>query len=221
MEEIITIVLALLTLLIIFCMYKMLDKRGLYFSLILMTLIAFVLSFKITYVFKMNVNVGIIPLISTFTILYIFLIKYNNKETKNLILISLISNISISLLLVIMNYFIPAVKETISINLQGTFQYNYKILIIYPIAILISQFVTIKLFSLLKSIQDNIIISVILTYIITGLIYTVGFYALAYIYILTTRDSLFLGISSYIIGIPITIINAIYVHILHSKKVIQ
>lgn len=221
MEEIITIVLALLTLLIIFCMYKMLDKRGLYFSLVLMTIISFVLSFKITYVFKMNINVGIISLISTFTILYIFLTKYNQKETKNLILVSLISNIAVSILLVIMNYFIPAVTETVHINMQGTFEYNYKILILYPIITLLSQFVTIKLFSLLKSIQINILVSVILIYIISGLIYTVGFYSIAYIEVLPTKYSLFLGVSTYIIGIPITIINAIYLHILHSKKVIQ
>ena len=111
--------------------------------------------------------------------------------------------------------------ETISINMQGTFEYNYKILILYPIIILISQFITIKLFSLLKEIQSNLIVSVVLTYIITGLIYTVGFYAISYIEVLPTKYSLFLGISTYIIGIPIAIINAIYVHILNSKKVIR
>jgi len=221
MEEIITLILVLLTLLIIFCMYKMLEKRGLYFALVLITIIAFVLSFKISYVFKMNINVGIIPLIATFTILYIFLIKYNVKETKNLILITLCSNIVVSLMLAIMNYFIPAIEETISINMKGTFEYNYKILILYPIIILISQFVTIKLFSLLKEIQSNLIVSVVLTYIITGLIYTVGFYAISYIEVLPTKYSLFLGISTYIIGIPIAIINAIYVHMLNSKKVIR
>ena len=221
MEEVITLILVLLTLLIIFCMYKMLDKRGLYFALVLITLIAFVLSFKISYVFKMNINVGIIPLIATFTILYIFLIKYNAKDTKNLMKITLFSNIVVSLLLAIMNYFIPAIKETISINMQGTFEYNYKILILYPIIILISQFVTIKLFCLLKELQDNLIVSIILTYIITGLLYTVGFYAVAYIEILPLKYSLFLGVSTYIIGIAITLINAIYIHELKSKKVFQ
>ena len=54
MEELIALILIVLTLLIIFCLYKMFDKRGLYFSLVIMDLIAFVLSFKITYVFKMK-----------------------------------------------------------------------------------------------------------------------------------------------------------------------
>lgn len=221
MEEVITLILTLLTLLIIFCMYKMLDKRGLYFGLVLISLIAFVLSFKISYIFKMNINIGIIPLISTFTIIYLFLLNYKKKETKNLIIITFCSNVAVAVLLTIMNYFIPAIAETISINMKGTFETNYKILILYPIIVAVSQFLTIKLFSLLTELQDNVIVSVVLSYIIIGLIYTVGFSALAYIEIIPLKYSLFLGISDYILGLPITIINAIYIHILHSKKVIK
>ena len=221
MEEIITIILVLLTLLIIFCLYKMLDKRGLYFGLVMLNLVSFVLSFKISYIFKMNINVGIIPLISTFTIIYIFLTKYNVKETKNLLLITLCSNVTVALLLALMNYFIPAIKETISINMLGTFKYNYKILISYPIIVLVSQLATIKLFELLRQLQDNVSVSIILTYIITGLLYTVLSYVLAYINILEMRYTLFLGISTYILGIAITIINIIFVNIINKKKVIK
>lgn len=221
MEEIIFIILLLLTLLTIFCLYKMLDKRGLYFGLVIMDLIAFVLSFKISSIFKMNINLGIIPLIASFTILYIFLAKNNDKETKNLLLITLYSNITTALLLIIMNYFEPAITETISINMKGTFEYNYKILIVYPIIVLLSQIATIKLYGLLNQIQENISISIFLTYIITGLLYTVVLYAISYINILKIQHSLFLGVSSYILGIVITIINIIFINILYKKKVIK
>ena len=221
MEEIITIILVLLPLLTIFCLQKMLDKRGLYFGLVIMDLIAFVLSFKISYIFKMNINIGIIPLISTFTVIYIFLTKYNAKETKNLLLISLCANITVSLLLAIMNYFIPAITETISINMKGTFEYNYKILIAYPIIVLISQFATAKLYGLLRLLQDNIMISMALTYIITGLLYTILLYLIVYLDILEIRYSLFLAISTYILGIAITLIHTFFVNILIQKKVIE
>ena len=194
MEEIILLILVALTLLTIFCLYKMLDKRGLYFSLVILNLITFVLTFKITYVFKMNINIGIIPFIATLTVLYIFITKYGYKENKNLLKISLYSNISAGLLLAIMNYFIPAIEETISINMQGTFEYNYKILIIYPFIMLLSQLITIKLYELVGKIQNNIPISITLTYIITGLLYTVIFYALSYIKIMELKFSLFLGV---------------------------
>ena len=73
MEEILLVILLLLALLTIFCLYRMLDKRGLYFSLVILNIISFVLSFKITYVFKMNINTNIITIIPTLTIIYFFI----------------------------------------------------------------------------------------------------------------------------------------------------
>ena len=213
MEEIITIVLILLTMLITFCLFKMLDKRGLYFSLVIMNLLGLVLSFKISQILTININIGIIPIIAALSIIYIFITKYGYKETKNLLLVSLYSNIAMSVLLIIMNYFIPAITETVSINMQGTFEYNYKILIVYPLIMLLGQYTVTKLYKLISSLQKNTSICITLTYIITGLIYTIVFYLLAYINIL--------GISTYIIGIPITLINLLLINYSTKKKVLE
>ena len=221
MGEIIFVVLILLTMLTIFCIYQMLDKRGLYFSLVITSILGFIMSFKIISIFKMNINLGIFPIIATLSIIYIFITKYGHKETKNLIYITLYSNIAVALLLAIMNEFIPAITETISINMEETFGYNYKILIIYPIIIALSQYLTIKLYKLIMTLQNNILVSIVLTYIITGIIYTVLFYITSYINILQLRYSLFLGISTYILGIPITIINLPMIKYLSKKKVIS
>lgn len=220
MEEIITIVLILLTMLVTFCLFKMLDKRGLYFSLVIMNLLGLVLSFKISQILTINMNIGIIPMIATLSIIYIFIIKYGYKETKNLLLVSLYSNIAMSVLLIIMNYFIPAITETVSINMQGTFEYNYKILIVYPLIMLLGQYTVTKLYKLISSLQRNTSICITLTYIIIGLIYTIVFYLLAYINILAISYSIFLGISTYIIGIPITLINLLLINYSTKKKVL-
>lgn len=220
MEEIITIVLILLTMLITFCLFKMLDKRGLYFSLVIMNLLGLVLSFKISQILTININIGIIPIIAALSIIYIFITKYGYKETKNLLLVSLYSNIAMSVLLIIMNYFIPAITETVSINMQGTFEYNYKILIVYPLIMLLGQYTVTKLYKLISSLQRNTSICITLTYIITGLIYTIVFYLLAYINILEISYSIFLGISTYIIGIPITLINLLLINYSTKKKVL-
>ena len=221
MSEIILIVLIILTMTITYCLYQLLDKRGLYFSLVIMNLVAFVLSFKITYLFRININIGLVPLIASLSIIYIFITKYGYKETKNLILISLYSNITAGILLIIMNYFLPAITETISINMQGTFEYNYKILIAYPIIISLSQYTVIKLYKLITSLNSNTSICVMLTYIITGLLYTIVFYILSYIGTINISNSLFIGISSYIMGIPITIINLLLINYITNKKVIK
>ena len=220
MEEIIILVLVFLSLLTILCLYKMLDKRGLYFAIVILNLIGFVLSFKITYAFKMNINTSIIPIIATLSVMYIFIIKYGIKELKNLIKITLYSNIATAILLIIMNYFIPAITETISINMQGTFEYNYKILIAYPLTMLISQLTLSKLYQLIYTLQSNILICISLTHIITSLIYTVIFCIVSYIDIIQIQYSLFLGISTYILGLVILIINIIFInYLVKSKKV--
>lgn len=221
MGEVILLLLIALTLLTIFCLYKMLDKRGLYFALVILNLLAFVLTFKISYVFKMNVNLGIISLIASFTVIYLFVIKYGYKEVKNLLKVSLYSNIAVALLLAIMNYFIPAITETVSINMQGTFEYNYKILIVYPIIVLLSQFVITKLYNLVSKIQNNIPLCISLTYIITSILYTIIAYLLCYIGIMDAKSSLFIGISTYILGLAITIIHIIFINYLANKKVIK
>lgn len=219
MGEIILIIFILLTMLTTFCLFKMLSKRGLYFALVIFNILGLIFSFKIAYIFKMNTNLSIIPIIASLTILYIFLTKYGYKENKNLIKLSLYTNIGSSILLAIMNFYIPAITETISINMEGTFEYNYKILIIYPLIVLISQYIVVNLYKLTNEIQNNINISVILNYIITALIYTVLYSVLIYINTIELKYSLFVGISTYIIGLPVIIINLIFINYITDKLV--
>lgn len=219
MGEIILIIFTLLTMLTTFCLFKMLSKRGLYFALVIFNILGLIFSFKIADIFKMNTNLSIIPIIASLTILYIFLTKYGYKENKNLIKLSLYTNIGSSILLAIMNFYIPAITETISINMEGTFEYNYKILIIYPLIVLISQYIVVNLYKLTNEIQNNINISVILNYIITALIYTVLYSVLIYINTIELKASLFVGISTYIIGLPVIIINLIFINYITDKLV--
>ena len=220
MTEFILIMIFLINTLLIYFLYKTLEKRGLYFAVVILSILSFIMSFKITSVFKMNINLGIVPLVSLLSIYYIYLIKYSKKDIKHMIIISLVTNIITALLITTLNYYIPAITETISINIEGTFKYHYKILIIYPLIILFSEYLIIKFYSFIAELQNNIIISVILSYIITGLIYTVIFSVLGYINIFDFKSSIFLGITTYIIGLLITLISAIFInYIMGSKKV--
>lgn len=219
MSETILIIIALLSMFVTYCLYKIFDKNGLYYAIIILNIIGFILSFKIVAVFKLNINLGIIVFISSLIDLYIFTIKFGKKEINNIIKQTLYSNVIILLLIILTNYFIPTITETISINMKGTFEYNYKILAFYPFIVLISQYLAIKLFTLVTKIQDNIFVSIILTYIITAVLYTIIFSVISYINILTVRESIFIGISTYIFGIIITIINTIYVYLFTGKKV--
>ena len=219
MEGLIVLILILLSLGIIYCFHKFFSKQGLYYSLVLLNIISFVLTFKIAYIFKTNINIGIIPLLASFGVIYIFINKYGEKEIKDMEKISLYSNAVLAILLTIMNFCIPVITETVSINMQGTFESNYKILILYPIIVFISQYAITKLYNLILKIKNNSVLSVILTYIITSLIYTIIFYLLCYIKVLSIRDSFFIGISTYIFGLIENIFVSIFVYFMTKKKV--
>lgn len=216
---IIVLLLILVSLLLIYSMYKIYDKRGLYFSLVIMNIMSFILSFKIIKIFSLNINLGLIPMISIFTIIYIIITKYSIKDKKTILSLSLYTNIITSILILITNYFIPTVSETISISIKGTFEYNYKILILYPIIILLSQYIIIKLFNYLKELQSNIIINITLTYITTSLVYTLVFYLIAYINLIDIKNTIFMGVSSFLIGIIITLLNTLIIDLIFKKKV--
>ena len=218
MNELFLLLLLAIGLILIYVLYKKLDKRGLYFAIVILNIMTFIFLFKISYIFKMNVNIGIIPFILVLNIVYIYIIKYGNKEIKNLEIVSLYTNISTALLLVIMNYYIPAVTETVSINMIGTFEYNYKILITYPIIMFLSQYIVIKLYSFISKLQNNTVISIILTYIITALVYTVIFYIICYIKILSLKDSIFIGITTYIVGLVIMLLYAFFIKMITGSK---
>ena len=101
MNEATLVILILLSIIITFCLYRMLDKRGLYFLIILFSIISFVLSFKVAYVLKMNINASIIPLCALLSVLFLFISKYGILEKKNILLLTFYSNIIIALLLTV------------------------------------------------------------------------------------------------------------------------
>lgn len=219
MEELILLLLTILTFVIITTFYKLFEKKGLYYILVLLNIITLVLSFKVGYIFKTNINLGIISLIAIFSTIYIYLIKYGTKEYKNILLVTFISSFITGLGLIIMNYCIPIITETVSINMQGTFESNYKIFICFPILMTLSYFIVIKLYDIISKIQNSVILTMILTYIITAILYVIIGYILYYIGILSVRDSLYIGVSTYILGLILTIIHSLFVYFYTKKKV--
>ena len=114
MNEIIFFIILFIIFFATYLLYIIFDKRGLYFSIVLLNIMTLILSFKIITFLKLNINLGIMPYLGVLNILYIFMIKYGNKEIKELEKISLYTNVLGAVFLVIINYFIPAITETIS-----------------------------------------------------------------------------------------------------------
>lgn len=222
MNEIILAVILIISFMSIYCLYKIFDKIGLYYSLIIFIETAIVASFKIMKIFNFNLNINIIFLICIMTIIYIILAKYNAKELKNIIKVSCLTTIFSVLLVTMLGYYIPSINSTIAINIKSTFIQNYKVLISLPITLLGGIIATTKLYQFISKLQDNIYINIVLTYIITGLIYTVIFQIFGYLNIINIYNSIYVGLTSYLFGLIITIIQLFIVNlILKQKKVCE
>ena len=79
---------------------------------------------------------------------------------------------------------------------------------------------TTKLYQFIRKLQDNIYINIVLTYIITGLIYTVIFQIFGYLNVIKIYNSIYIGLTSYLFGLIITIIQLFTINlVLKQKKV--
>lgn len=220
MNEIILTVILIISLMSIYCLYKIFDKMGLYYSLIIFIETAIITSFKIMKIFNFNLNINILFLVCIMTIIYIILAKYNTKELNNVIKISCITTIFSALIVLLLGYYIPSINSTIAINIKSTFIYNYKVLIALPITLLGGIIATTKLYQFISKLQDNIYINIVLTYIITGLIYTVIFQIFGYLNVIKIYNSIYIGLTSYLFGLIITIIQLFTINlVLKQKKV--
>lgn len=221
MNEIILAVILIISLMSIYCLYKIFDKMGLYYSLIIFIETAIITSFKIMKIFNFNLNINILFLTCIMTIIYIILTKYNIKELNNAIKLSCITTIFSVLIVLILGYYIPSINSTIAINIKSTFIHNYKVLIALPITLIGGIIATTKLYQFISKLQDNIYINIVLTYIITGLIYTVIFQIFGYLNIIKIYNSIYIGLTSYLFGLIITIIQLFIINIILKQKKVR
>lgn len=218
MDGIVFLVLTIISILTTYCLYKIYEKRGLYFSLVIMSLITYIFSFKILTIFTISINLGITTMVGCFTIIYVLINKYGIKEAKTIISLTLYTNIISGILLLLTNYYIPAVTEVITISIEGVFLYNYKLLIAYPIVMLLTEWLIIKLFDFVKTLSNDIYINTILIYIIIGLLPTLIVYLVGYINVMSIKNSIFLGVTTFLIGLLITGINCLEIKLITTRK---
>ena len=219
METLVILIMICLSLITIYLLDKFFENKGLIYAMIILNLISFAMSFKIANTFNSNVNCSIIAEIGLFGALYLYLIKYDEKDIFKIIKITLISSIFFAFMMLVLLYYIPSITETISINMELAIKNNIKILGIYPIMIALSQYGVAKLVAMLKKIKTNYYLIMILSYIITSTIYTVISYLLCYIKVLSIKESIFLGVSTYILGLIITTIESLFIYLYLTKKV--
>ena len=197
------------------------EKLGLIIVMITANVLSFILTFKYITISTLNINANVITYVTMFTAIYLLLEKHPKKTINSIINLNFIINIITALLLFIMSYYTQSLNDTIGINMTNVFQVNYRILIIYPITILISQKILLLIYEKVKKLYDNIFISMVTTYLAVGLIEVIIYTFISYYKILSTSTIIKLLLSTYMVRLIITVIYSIFLTITSSLKKVK
>ncbi len=221
MNLVIYLCILIISILSIYFSKKLLGKLGLTILFITTSVLSLILTFKHTTLSTINVNANSITYISMFTSLYLLLETTNKEEVKKITNLNFLMTTFSSVLLYIMSYYVQSLTDTISINMKNVFIINYRILIVYPLSTLISNYLLIWVYKKIRKLYDVPFITTVTTYLFIGLIEIVLYYFLSYYNILETKVIIKLLLSSYMIRLIITIIYSIFLTLLTRKKVIK
>ena len=186
---------------------------------IIMNIISLILSFKYIDLSTITLNASIITYVTMFSALYLLLENNTLKETKKTININFLITAFVSSLLFLTTLHQESIIDSISINMRNVFRTNYRILISYPVATLISNYLLLYLYQKIKNLYDIPFITTVTTYLVIGLISTLIFHLGSYYHILTIKNILELSLSTYMIGLILTVIYSIFLSKIKTTKV--
>ena len=198
---------------------KILGKTGITIVFITSSLLSLLLSFKYIMLSTINVNANSITYVTMFTSLYLLLESINKEEVKKIVNLNFLLTIFSAILLYIMSYHVQSLTDSISINMKNVFIDNYRILIVYPLSTLISNYLLIGMYKKIRKLYDIPFITTVTTYLSIGLVEGILFYLSVYYNVLIPKVIIKLLLSSYMIRLIVTIIYSIFLTLLTSKKV--
>lgn len=219
MNVLIYISILIIAIISVYLAKKFLGKQGLIITFVGMSTLSFLLTFKYVTLSTINLNANCITFITMFTSLYLLLETTDKKEAKEATNLNFIINIFIAMMLYIMTYYTQSLTDTISINMKNVFSNNYRILIVYPLTTLLSNYLLIIMYNKIKSLYDNAFITTVTTYLLIGIIDGILYTILCYDTILTYKTIILLVLSTYMIRLIITIIYSLIIPKLIKKKV--
>jgi len=141
------------------------------------------------------------------------------KQVKKIANMNFLVNIFITIMLFMMSYHTQSLTDTISINMKNVFITNYRVLLTYPITILLSNYILVHTYEKIKSLYDNMFISTVTTYLLVGIIEAILYFLLSYFNLLSIKNIIKLVLSTYMIRLVITVIYSLFLIKMTEKKV--
>ncbi|MDD5826977.1 MAG: queuosine precursor transporter [Bacilli bacterium] len=178
---IIELIICIISIIIFYKNYKLV---GLYAYTIASIILSCMMSFKMITVYNYDMNLGIIPLVTTFIVANIIIQKIGPEETKkHLLLTVIVLTVSYIILLLIKMMSASKIGLFTSASYNNIFDNSLRIIFANIVTILYSLILNNKLYYYLKRMKNNIIISNIFSTIIIQFISSILFGIIAYTFI--------------------------------------
>ena len=198
---------------LVYLVHKYFGKKEYYILGIIYSIISFVLSFKIINIFGMDINANVIFSSGLLLILYYFVNRYNDKESRRFIFSMVSITLVCTILLVGTSVMVPSIYDGASGYYENMVFDNLSILILYPISMAITMFLSEYCFKELIKEEKKKNFKTILTLFGIVFIDTALFIYFSYAFIIRFDTAMEIALDNYIIK---TIIMIIYVLIIDA-----
>lgn len=221
MEIIVFLLLMAICLGLVYLVHRYLGKEQFYLLGIIYSVISFIMSFKLVNILGVNINTNIIFSSGLLIILYYFVNRYNDKESKKFILTIIVSSLVCMCFFMLTGFMTPSIYDKMSVFYQNLVLDNLAIVILYPISLTITMFLSEYCFRELKSEEKNKTIKTILTILGVVFIDAAIFVYFSYAFIIKFDTAIKIAIDNYLIKAGIMILYTLIVNKLFMVKKVK
>jgi len=206
---------------LVYLVHKYFDKEQFYLLGIIYSIVSFIMSFKLVNIFGIDINANLIFSSGLLLILYYFVNRYNDKESRKFIITTIGSSLMCMCFFMLTAFMIPSVYDKMSIFYQNLVLDNLAIVILYPISLVIVMFLSEYCFRELKKEESKRTIKTILTIFGIMFIDAAIFTYFSYAFIIRFDTAMEIAIDNYLIKAGIMIIYILIVNKLFMVRKVK
>ena len=206
---------------LVYIVHKYFGKEEFYLLGIIYAIVSFIMSFKIVEILGVNINANIIFSSGLLLILYYFVNRYNEKESRKFIFTTVICSLICMCFFMITAFMMPSIYDKMSVFYQSLLLDNLAIVILYPISLCATMFLSEYCFKELKKEESKKDIKTIL--VIFGIMFidVAIFIYFSYAFIIKYDTAIEIAIDNYLVKVGIMIIYTLIVNKLFMVRKVK
>lgn len=206
---------------LVYLVHKYFGKEQFYLLGIIYSIVSFMMSFKIIDVLGVSVNANIIFSSGLLLMLYYFVNRYNEKESRRFIFTIVGSSLLCMCFFMLTGFMVPSIYDKMSVFYQSLVLDNLAIVILYPVSLIVTMFLSEYCFKELKKEEKKRTIKTIFTIFGIMFIDAAIFIYFSYAFIIRFDTAMEIAIDNYLVKVGIMIIYILIVNKLFMVRKVK